>query len=191
MSPMLLALIGSVSALVLFSIFDNDDDDQPIAATNEDGGAGADRLVGYADTAQTSQVGDFVPSQDELPINLNPAACTAPDGSSATGDVSVVTLGRETRIQVDGVDVTIIEASAPLAVGPEMGDPDLEDICHVDLEGNEVSRSALDVIVDRHEVFTVCPAHPSKARGLRRSGSAVKIAPCKIPPGLHILTRHG
>ena len=53
------------------------------------------------------------------------------------------------------MDVTIIEASAPLAVGPEMGDPDLENIYHVDLEDNEVSRSALDVIVDRHEVFTV------------------------------------
>ncbi len=74
MSPMLLALIGSVSALVLFSIFDDDDDDQPIAATNEDGGAGADRLVGYADTAQTSQVGDFDPSQNELSMAVPPPA---------------------------------------------------------------------------------------------------------------------
>ncbi|RCW79427.1 calcium-binding protein [Paracoccus lutimaris] len=83
MSPMLLALIGSVSALALFSIFDDDDDsssdDQPITATNEDGEVtgtdGNDTIISTRDSA--------VATFDLRPFETDEGAWQWPDSDSS------------------------------------------------------------------------------------------------------------
>ena len=123
------------------------------------GGAGADRLTGFADIRQASLVRDFNPDEDELQIELDPAICTAADGSFSISDVSILWTGTEMLIQVDGQTVMRIESDEYLEVGfridsrvfGDYGDPGT--FYYVNRNGHVVDPAALDVVVNRYEDY--------------------------------------
>ncbi len=122
------------------------------------GGAGNDRLVGYAGIGQTSRVNDFDRGEDRLQINLDPATCTAADGSFSTGDITWAWDGQTITFRVDGQEVMVIETDEYLKIGFQIEegngphDPYSPTPTHyVDLNGNGVNPSTCDVIINRFE----------------------------------------
>lgn len=133
------------------------------------GGAGADVMDGFVNQGHIAHVTDFDPAEDRLRINVDPQESA--QGSDPFGRVSVVEVNGDTVIRLGGEDVARIAGRTGLNVGfetnwysEELGgtvytvesSSDLElgpNPIHTDLNGNEVDRATLDVVINAYMRF--------------------------------------
>ncbi len=131
------------------------------------GGAGADRLTGFldrrSDLLSLPTITDFNPDGDSLLLNVNTGVWVDEDLGLRADKFTFVRQGDSTVMQIDGQDVLRIDSTTDedLAIGYQI------DLLHVtnaggssyihidpyytDLNGNQVDRASLDVIINGYE----------------------------------------
>lgn len=133
------------------------------------GGAGADSIDGYVDARDAATVTDFDPAEDWLRVNIPPAEA----GSEADpfANVSVAEEDGDTVIRLGDAEIMRIENATGLNIGFQTdryreewsdgsihegenreGDGEVlnEDTLFTDLDGNEVDRGSLDVVINNY-----------------------------------------
>lgn len=118
------------------------------------GGAGADALVGYVDSNQTSVVTDFTAGEDVLTINVDPE-----DIGSETSyeNVAIDEVDGNTVISINGIESLRIEGATGLNIGfkheGQYVNDEVDTDYWTDADGNVVDPATLDVRIDIFEEF--------------------------------------
>ncbi|MDQ7775851.1 calcium-binding protein [Paracoccus aminovorans] len=133
------------------------------------GGSGADIIDGYVDSRDAATVTDFDPAEDRLRVNIPPAE--AGTEADPFGNVSVIEEDGDTVIRLGDAEIMRIENATGLNIGFQTdrwreewsdgsihegeyreGDGEVldDDTIFTDLDGNEVDRDSLDVVINNY-----------------------------------------